>query len=814
MAGLIEGLNYVESNILEEVFDIPSNTNTSNATLIIGTARKGRTKVLRKVTYGDVTTQYGEAPSLAASDWETNAVHAAIAIQSSTANRDKDMYIYKVGDSSTAKLSLYEMQIEDIGDLSFSFDDDGKPIVSMIFESLEEDEIANDTRVIVRGESGVPSSVTIELPDGYRRVFSVDPYGIRPGIAKNVQELTNQILSDENISAVLDVRFTRLLKTNYPVIVQNDGLPYIQVDGVGLNESWGDKLLNIISVKEQVTYTETLEVGKTVNRLKYAPNKDADPYTATITSFRRKIKDEQVIKATSANIGQTSVTKTLSISSPAIAWNGNVSTINVTSIKRVRGGAPTELLPSPASFSFSGPDITISGIPAMQIGDQILITYDFGVNLVEANTRSELVIGNENSYFVAGNNITFGAAQTLELTLTYDAVKVFSPSDLNIADRQNIKIQFINPNTAPVTGATAYIDFEYLPELPAPTSSVLTGSSPTPTYIQESALKGGTSGSFIDRQRYKELVEEALDETMLVPFRRVIVAGSYLDESVDGIDEETGLPGKVLLNWAALLKTKLEFKSKVSGECSTVIGVKPLSIQEINRGEVAINAWYSYLLDDVSNPFSAASVMGSLSSYHIDVALGVFYASDILLQGGAQYIENPAYVICGMQLDGRLSESLIRQNVPAFVKRLLVTFPSGAIVGRLNTARYTTLVLSPQNEIRVADAPTAAQVGSNMARQLVRDTVYLAVRLARDIASTYIGLRRDATILNLMQSRINRDVIEALVPDFVSIFKAEVVPVPGGHISGETKLRLFIETSVEIRRVFFETTVKLGGENL
>lgn len=814
MAALIEGLNYIESNILEEVFDIPSTTNTSNATLVIGTARKGRTRVLRKVTYGDTVPQYGDAPALAATDWETNAVHAAIAIQSSTANRNKDMYIFKVGDSSTAKLSLYEMQINDIGDLSFSYDDDGKPIVSLVFESLEEDEIANDTRVTVRGESGVPSSLTVELPTGYRRVFSLDPYGVRPGVAKNVQELTTQILSDETIAAVLDISFSRLRKTNYPVTVANDGLPYIQVDGTGLNESWGDKLLNIISVKEQVTHTETLEVGRTVNRLKYAPNKDEDPFTATINSFRRKIKDEQVIRATSANIGQTTVTKSLSISSPALAWDGTTGTINVTSIKRVRGGGVTELLPSPATFSFASSDITINGIPTMQVGDQILITYDFGVSLTEANTRSELVIGNENSYFVAGNNITFGAAQTLELTLTYDAVKVFAASDLNIADRENIRVEFINASNAPATGSTAYIDFEYLPELPAPTSSVLTGSTPSPTYIQESALRGGTSGSFITRQRYKELVEEALDDTMLVPFRRVIVAGAYLDESVDGIDEETGLPGQVLINWAATLKTKLEFKSKVSGECSTVVAVKPLSLSEINKGEVAINKWYSYLLDDVSNPFSAASVMSSLSSYHMDVALGAMYCSDIQLQGGAQFIENPAYVVVGMQLDGRLSESLIRQNVPGYVKRLLVTFPSGAIVGRLNTARYTSFVLSPQSEIRIADAPTAAQIGSNMARQLVRDTVYLAVRLARDIASTYIGLRRDATILNLMQSRINRDVIEALVPDFASIFKAEVVPVPGGHISGETKLRLFIETSVEIRRVFFETTVKLGGENL
>lgn len=811
---LIEGLNYVESTIIEEILDIPAPTNTATATLVIGTARKGRTKVLRKVTYGDVVEQYGPVPSLAAADFDTNVSHAVIAIQASTAGRNKDMYVYKVGDSSTAKLSLYEMRINDSGDLSYSFDDDGNPIVSMRFESLEEDEAANNTRVIVKGESGIPSSVTIELPDGYRRVFNIDPYGIRPGLPANVRELTDAILADERIAAVLNVTYSRLLKKNHPEVVAVDGVPYIQIDAVGLNQSWGDKLIEIKAVKQELVYTETLQPGKTSNRLKYMPNKDSDPFTTTINSFRKKVKDELFIKATPAQIGLTSFTKAILLSSPGVAWNQIPSTVIFTSIKRIRGGVTTDITTGTGiSLNTSG-DLTLSGLPALQVGDEITISYTFGASLIEANTKSELVIGNENSYFVSGYNIIFGAAPSLEIELTYNAIKEFSASDMNIADRKNIRINFINPANAPAAGEVVYIDYEYLAEFPALTGQIIQNQSLTVSYIQESALKGGTSGSFITKQRYKELVEEALDETVLTPFRRIIVAGAFLDDTVDGIDEETGLPGKLALNWAGMLKTKLEFRSKVSGECHTVLGVKPLALSEINKGEPAINKWYSYLLDDFSNPFSAATALASINSYHIDVALGVFYASDVQIFAGAQFIENPAYVVCGMQLDGRLSESLIRQNVPSYVKRLLVTFPSGAIVGRLNSARYTTFYLSPQNEIRIADAPTAAAFNSQMSRQLVRDTVYAGMRMARDTASSFIGLRRDATHLNLMEQRVNREVIDAMVPDYMTIFRANIVPVPGGHISGATKLRLFIETSVEIRQVFIETTVKLGGENL
>lgn len=811
---LIEGLNYVESNIIEEILDTPSPTNTATATLVIGTARKGKTRVLRKVTYADAATQYGEIPSIASTDFDTNAVHAAIAIQASTQNRDKDMYVYKVGDSSTAKLSLYEMRTTDTGDLSYSFDDDGNPVVSMVFESLEEDEVSNNTTVVVRGESGIPSSVTITLPDGYRKVFNVDPYGVRTGIPANVQQLADAILLDDKIAAVLDVRFSQLAKTNLAVTVANDGIPYIDVDAIGVNESWGDKLLTIDQVKQELSYTETVVAGKTSNKLKYMPNKDDDPFTTTITSFRKAVKDEAFLTVTAAYVGQTTYNKAMLISSPSVAWDGNTGTVTISAFKRIRSGVTTDLTGTvTAAFDGSGV-LTVSAIPAMALGDKYTVTYKFTAALTEANTKSELVIGNENSYFVAGYNIIFGAAPTLDIDVTYDAIKKFSASDLNLKDRKNIRIEFINPDTAPSTGETVYLDFTYLPEFPAPTGEVVQSEDTLTSYVQGSSLKGGTSGSFITRQRYKELVEEALDDTMLTPFRRVIVAGAYLDDKVAGIDEETGLPGDVLLNWAALMATKLTFKSKVSGECSTALGVRPLAVSEINKGEANINKWIAYLLTDTSNPFSAASIMSALADYHIDVAVGVFYAADIQIFGGAQFLENPAYVLTGMQLDGNLSESLIRQNIPGYVKRLLVTFPSGVTVGQLNLARYTTFHLSPQNEIRIADAPTAAANGSQMARQLVRDTTYTAVRLARDIAQTYIGLRRDTTNLNLMEQKVNRDVIKAMVPDFMSIFRAKIVAVPGGHISGATKMQLYIETSVEIRQVFFDTTVKLGGENL
>lgn len=812
---LISGLNYVESNITQEILQLETPDNTANATLVIGTSRKGKTGTLTKIDTGDVRTRFGEVPQ--GSDFETNIPHAALAIQASTAARDKEMYVYKVGDSSAAKLELYENQVFLTGDLSYSVDSDGNPLVGMVFTAREENEEDNSTSVVVRGDdSGLPTSMVITLPDGYTRVFSMDPYGVRPGIPANVADLVDEINEDTAIADRLEVEFNVLRKSNLEVTVQSGSNNYIEVgpSPASANESWGDKLVNIEEVKEELTHTETLDASKIAQKLTYDPNKDDDPFTVTIDSFVKIVTDEQLIEATASDVGQTSLQKALAITSPSFGWDQDDNSVTDLDVRFVRGGAVTQI--DSSDYSLTSGVLDITTLPfSMQIGDKVIVSYKFGAVLVEANTRSELVTGNENSYFIKGSEIIFGAAPSLPLEVTYDATKVFLPSDLNIASREDITIEFINPNNAPDAGASVFITFTYLPELPAVSGSTVSGA--TVTVVQGSALKGGTAGSLITKQRYRELVEQALDDTMFVPFRRVIVAGSYLDDFVPGINDETGLPGTVNLGWGDLLATKLARKSRVASECHTVLGVKPISLQRLNSGQAGINEWIEELLDTTDETFTPAAQIAALNSYHVDIALGVPYVSDASILSGAGYVENPAYVMTGMQLDRDLTESLIKSPVPIFVKRLLVQFNSGELVGRLNNAHYTTFVVNSKNQMRVADAPTSADSRTSLARQIVRDTTFATLRIARDIAEDFIGRRRDAKTLNLMQSKINRDVNRAMVnqePQYLSFFNAEIVPTNGGHITGETRMRVALETSREIGPVVLTTTVKLGGEGL
>lgn len=688
----------------------------------------------------------------------------------------------------------------------------------MEFESIEETEDANLNRVQVRQDaSGLPSAVIVTLANGYTRAFGVDPYGVRTNVARDVAELTAQINADADIAAVMNVRFRTLLKTDQPVTVIAGEVPYIEVGPTAptANQSWGDKLVSIEKLVEYLTATDTLVAGKVSQRLTYKPIKDTNPdltaRAVTIASWKKIVVGEVVKNATTSDLGVTSFTKALALTSASLAWDQDDSHITEIVLVLDHGGNKQAV----TDYTITGGVLTINALPAALVpGDKVIIDYKFTAALVEAFVRSDLVQGSDNSFFVAGYDVIFGQAPDLPLEATYAAVKEFQLGDYSVTDADTIRIDFVNPAKAPDPTASpdVRISFRYLPELPAPTSAIITGNNGT--VVQGSALKGGTSGSRIDKQRFYQLVEEALDLSMMVPFRRVMIAGAWLDDVVPGIDPETGLDGDILVNWAALLSTKLAFKSRVTAECNTVIGVKPISTARLAAAERGVAEWSADLLDNTDTLNTPAAIMSSLNSYHIDVAVGVPFCSDVLILGGNGFIENPAYAVCGAQIDNPLTQSLIRAPMPPFVKRLMVAFPAGQTVGKLNIMRYTSLVVNAKGEMRIADAPTAADSRTPLARQIVRDTTFATLKMARDIGETYLGLRRDARTLNMMQSKINRDIGRSLVPDFLTFFNCEIVPVQGGHITGETKLRIALETTVEIRRIIYETNIKLGGEGL
>ena len=831
---IYEGLNYVEGLINNEILSVPPTTNTFNSTLVIGTSGKGKNNTLSKVNFGDMESKYGPGDDIG--DFDTSVSHAVFAILASTADTNKDMYVYKVGDAAKSKAVFYEVQVETSGDRSFSFIGD-TPVESIVFEGIEESGIANDVIIDVKGDaSGLPYSVEIRLPldiNTESKLFYIDPYGTGVGL-NNVTELVNAINADTDIAKVLQASFRPLRKENYAVTMTYPatGNPYFDVEPVGANESWGDKLLNIESIKEYMNaYTTLSDTGGSSRLLPYAPDKDADEATATITTFKRLSK-EVAVRGIVTNLTNTSISYNLGLNIPTNGFTNTLGDIEVaTVIHRTKVGTETIIpydgsstqAPATGTYSIHQDNIgdpymlyiELEAAQALAMDDVVEIEYKYAFYTTEANLRSDIVLGNKNSYFVSGTEIVFGADPG-EIELIYNAIKTFAPSDYNILDRNEIKIEFINSNKPVTPSQNVIISFTYLPELPAPSNTVIMdgAATPAPYTIQVSGMSNGTAGNLISKKRYKELVEIAFEDLMLTPFRRIIVAGAFLNDTVEDIDYNTGLPGKFDLGWGAMLAQKLDMKSRVSGECTTILGVKPISAEYISQGIIGYNKWVEELTADVTNQLSPAAIINGLDSMYMDAALGAIMVQNGNILNSRLYLENPAYVLCGMQLDSSLEQSIIAQTVPPFVQSLLYGFPSGQTVAKLNNMRYTTFSLNMDNQIVISDAPTLDAPGKQFNRQLVRDTVFTATRLARTVARDFIGKRRNTQMLGIMQSKVNKIVNGAMTPKYLSTFNCEIVPVAGGHISGATKLRMFMGTSVEIRNVYLETSVKLEGEDI
>ena len=830
---LIEGLNYVEGLINNEILSVPPTTNTFNSTLVLGTSAQGKNQALTKVTFADMEDQFGPGDNVG--DFDTSLSHAVFAILASTADTNKDMYVYKVGDAAKASATFYEVQTSTTGDTSFSFID-GNPVESITFEGVEESSIANDVIIQVNGDSaGLPYSVIITLPtlfDNYTATFFVDPYGTGTG-SNNVLELADAINADTTINQVLQASITPLRIENHAVTMDyTDANPKFDVEPIAINESWGDKLLNIESIKEDMpAHVETSTSGGSSRLVTYAPDKDSDEGTVTIDTFRR-LSVETAATGDSSNLTEEDFVYNLGLNIPNENFTNLLVDIEVNSVTHITAAGTETVIPLFSTGSADVPEdgtyginsatpgtdpfllyVNLATAQAMQPNDRIIIDYKYTYIATEANLRSELVLGDKNSYFVAGNEVVFGSSPG-NIEMTYDAVKTFAPSDYNIIDATEIEIEFIGTNRPISPADNVSMTFTYLPELPAPSDTVINDSTPAPYVTQVSGLSSGTAGNLISKKRYKELVEEAFENLLLTPFRRIMVAGAFLNDTVDDIDYETGLPGTFDLGWGAMLSQKLDLKSRISGECTTVLGVKPIGNDLISQGVIGYNQWIEELTINTTDALSPAAIINGLDSMYIDVALGAMMVQNGNILNSQSYLENPAYVLCGMQLDSSLEQSIIAQTVPPFVKSLLYGFPSGYTIGKLNLMRYTSFVLDVTNTIVIADAPTCDGIGKQFNRQLVRDTVFTATRLARTIASEFVGKRRNTQMLGIMQNKVNKTVNGAMTPKYLSSFNAEVVPVAGGHISGATKLRLFMGTSVEIRNVYLETSVKLEGEDI
>lgn len=831
----LDDFNGTRSIIIDRINQTFQTPATANGVLVIGTARKGPKNQIIRAQDEDVEEIFGSAPN--DPSFDTSAVRAYYEVSRPTAN-GVDAFIMRVGDATKATLNLWESQGlggtgfggPGTGDFSFTEDTVNNELTfALINEALVEGSEANNGRIEVTDEDGIPSSITFETPDGIRKTYALDPFGSNPNALSNVREIAQTFNADEDWSKWYVTRYPVLRQSELEVTVQVDanGGRYIEIDGG--TQSYGDKLdtLEEVAIRE-TDATDDVPFGVTSFGLSSVPDKDDNDTTVTIDQFIRTVEDERAFVVEAPQVGQSVFSSNLLLGQANARWDGNIGFVYETDenddnfdnfqLEIVKPNGNRILVPKLAPDTSTIYSVNASGQlnvdltnfatqTSFQLGDIFVATYNYGAFYKEANLRSQLETGNEFSYFVKGPEIIFGASTTLQVQVVYETKRVFDPADINVTDTQNIIVYFINPLTRPDVGDTVLMTYSYLPELPASSSEIL-DKPDTTSVVQPSGFRGGDDGRLVGKVRYKELVSEALDLIELYPFKQIFIGGAYLDDAVEGYDDETGLPAVIPVNWGGMLIPKLARRSYLVKE---VVCNIPVRAPEQFTPE-AQNDWFDRLLNNDNNDVArGANQIDALlgpDSFRLNILAGAPIVAVSQLLGGTQYVGNPAAIYTGMRQDLPVEESHTNALIAPFVLDLGVKTLNAEVIGNMNAKKYTFMTIDAAGNLLIADAPTASIRGSNFDRQFVVDATYAAIEIARVVSGRFIGLPRSPENVLAMKNKVNRE-LQYLVPRVFQNIQANVIDVPEGSITGRTKLGLSMVTSREIRRVDIETRITL-----
>lgn len=818
-----EQFNGVRSTIIDQGTNPPAVSVSRDQTFIFGTARKGPLHTPVAVTTETIQSIFGTVPL--DSSFDTSVVRGFYEYINSSAGTP-DVSLIRVGSAAGPRIDLYENVSTLSGDLSYTLTDAGTPETSMWIQALEDGEEYNGTLVTVTEDTvtGYPIYMEIELPDETTVGYNLSPVPGTAGVVNKVSDLVALINEDENLSGKLLAGYTPLEKEVSLTVTRtlvSGTLDTYTIDRTydlaaaegSTNESWGDKIYGLISVYQERDVEHLVDAGATSAVLDYTPDKSLTEGTVSIDTFIRQAAAETVLTVSAQTDGQSNYDCDLYCSS-VTGWDNTYSIISgdatlpetAWSFKlHVKRNGTTSLveLERDVKYSVNATTGVVTIIESLSAGDVYYATYRYKVSYSEAKLRSDLLSGSDRNYFIFGNTIVFGAAQPADVYLYFTSNVEFTSGDIKIDDYDNSVITFTNADNLPVYGTAVTVNVAYEPELPAATGKVLPGA-----VVQPGSLTGGSDGRIMTKQRYLEAIKDAMVAVDLYPRRRMVVMGMYLDDVVSGYNEETGMPEDIALNMHASILPYVERTSKLANECDICIPVRPLS----DLSQSSVNTWITRLtVNSDTDLYRPANIIDGINSFRADAPLGVLIGAISEVNSGKRYYMNPACVYSAYKQNLSSSKSAINDYVPGNVRDLGVKIFNAETISALNAKRYTTAIVNYGGQFVWADAPTLAISGrSQFDRQFVRDTVYLAVSMAREAAEKYIGKPRTSAYLMSMKKDVGK-VLGYLVPDILTDVYVEIVNVADGHISGKTKLRLILETAKEIRVIDIETTISLAA---
>lgn len=797
-------LNNSTSYIVDEDVDTPPSPPNPNSIIIYGTAEKGPmyTPILMNDTsatdtFGDhIDDAYGDA-MLIKGYKEAKAMYTGAQI-----------YGLRIGDASRASLDLYEHQQYTSGDYSPT-----DVTACMRIESKSDGD--NDTEVNIYADpSGYPTAMDVTMPDGVTLNYQLDIENNVPGAYNRVSDIVSALNNNTNFSTVNVAKVNVLTaEVDVPIVESSSVSGEIQITydiESGATESYGDKLIEILSAyrSSDTVDSTSVESGDTSSTLTSQPDKDSDPNTATIDHFSVIKSGETVLEASASDIG----TKILYLDCKEDDhWDKTHSTYNIhgLTLTRVRSGATTTLEEG-VDFTIDKPNAKITLTDAVQLGDKFYADYKYRVIFVEANVRSDLQSGNRYSYFVYGSDIIFGAGQQYNLELRYTSNSEYTiGSDIIITDADSTTIKFVNSDNEPSIGDTVTFVLVYEPELPASTGTAITDA-----IVQESQLTGGSDGrAVLGLNLYNEL-QKGYEGAENIPARYLVPMGVALDEVVEDVDYETGLPTTVNAGFLTQLSTYVLRKSKYVSECFGIISPQIITADDINNPKLTeVQSWFTKLTTvSATDTARAANQVVNYDDYHIIVPVSggaIFQIPGI--KGGASYVGQFNVIHAAIMQNMNKERAIVNMNInPGPIQRFIYPIMNNEWINKINKSKYTLYTQSSvDGAYTIVDSPTLARSTSKFDRQFVTQTVFDVIQYCRRKAKPFFGQPNSPSIRKSLETTLQAGIADVFQPDRISGIAVTVYSTDQDKIDGKTQVILRIITSKEIRKIQFTTRLEL-----
>lgn len=796
MPGELPYVAGVRSNLIEEQIQQNQLPPSANAIIIFGTATQGPLYTPTRITPATAESTFGASVN---DPYEKFNLMKGFHEINGTFPR-ADIIGVRIGNAKKAKLNLYEHQVT-----SGEYKPQATDTISVSLESLQEGNDGNGVTTDVYGdEQGIPTRMIIGLPTGTSVEFDL------ANTHKVPSALATAINADDEVSEYVKAT-PNVLSTSGTVSIIDSPAISGQIETVYSLEQ--NNILDITAAYIQGSYDDenSVAAGRSSATLAKTPIKDESDLTETIDAFFSIIRNEEVIKTTPAEVGETEIY--LDAKDHPKFDNTYPNSIRSLVVKKKSGSTGiTTTLTVTTDYSLNVAQAKITLTTPLAVGDTIYADYQFRTSFIEANVRSALDIGNPYSYFVGGDTITFGATQTYPLALLYETKSNFAvPGDISLSDAAAGQIRFaINENT-PSTGDAVVIEYVFEPELPAPNQPI--GTVLPSGKRQASQLTGGTDGRRITLPEYYNELAKGYISADNTPFRIAVPQGIYYDDVMQGIDFETGLPVETNAGFHTQLSLFLARHSIFVSECIGIMSVRPMTtVNPVRPSLEEREAWYDQLVNvsatDTTRP---ANVISSVNDFHLVATVGDFIWSIPNVSGGRLYMEGGHNMFAGMKFFHDNLTSIVTRSVPQTVIRGMgYVIKAADRINKINSMRYTLFTEdSDTGQFKPASAPTLAASTSQFRLQYNLDITIEAVNRVRRILKPFIGQPNKNATREAMRHAAKQE-LQLMSPSKLMAFDINVVTTRTEAINGKVQVDLRLTTAVEIQQINVRTRLELG----